>query len=313
LFSVATQPDEDSYTNISILLRATHTREGTGLIMSEGDVQRMPTGVADFDSILQGGLPRGSVVLLLGDVGGGGLEFALTSAAKIGIVKEFPDTRGFMLGDAGKLGVLPERISYVTFSRSKEDILQEVKMSFNRDFSASLEGTLLFKDFSKDYFVHTVVPTNWLESEESGLFTDKKNDGLLESMVDFLDNNAPKSLVIIDSLTDLVVSESVNFQDVVALLKGIQRMAKKWGAVFYVLLTDEILDRKRQQMIIDSVDGVLKFEWARFHHTSKRQRYLYVEKFMSVLPHLDQERIARFATLITSQSGFVVINTERVG
>jgi KaiC/GvpD/RAD55 family RecA-like ATPase len=281
--------------------------------MSEGDVQRMPTGVADFDSILQGGLPRGSVVLLLGDVGGGGLEFALTSAAKIGIVKEFPDTRGFMLGDAGKLGVLPERISYVTFSRSKEDILQEVKMSFNRDFSASLEGTLLFKDFSKDYFVHTVVPTNWLESEESGLFTDKKNDGLLESMVDFLDNNAPKSLVIIDSLTDLVVSESVNFQDVVALLKGIQRMAKKWGAVFYVLLTDEILDRKRQQMIIDSVDGVLKFEWARFHHTSKRQRYLYVEKFMSVLPHLDQERIARFATLITSQSGFVVINTERVG
>jgi hypothetical protein len=90
-------------------------------------------------------------------------------------------------------------------------------------------------------------------------------------------------------------------------------MAKKWGAVFYLLLTDEILDRKRQQMIIDSVDGVLKFEWAKFHHTSKRQRYLYVEKFMSVLPHLDQERIARFATLITSQSGFVVINTERVG
>jgi len=66
-------------------------------------------------------------------------------------------------------------------------------------------------------------------------------------------------------------------------------------------------------MVIDSVDGVLRFEWAKFHHTSKRQRYLYVEKFMSVLPHLDQERIARFATLITSQSGFVVINTERVG
>ncbi|OGS55857.1 MAG: hypothetical protein A3K60_00165 [Euryarchaeota archaeon RBG_19FT_COMBO_56_21] len=281
--------------------------------MSEGDVQRMPTGVADFDSILQGGLPKGSVVLLLGDVGGGGLEFALTSAAKIGIVKEFPDTRSFMLGDAGKAGVLPDKISYVTFSRSKEDILQEVKLSFNKDFYESLKGTLLFKDFSKDYFVHTVVPTNWLDSEESGLFSDKKNDGLLESMADFFDVNAPNSLVIIDSLTDLVVSESINFQDVIALLKGVQRMAKKWGAVFYVMLTDEILDRKRQQMVIDSVDGVLKFEWARFHHTSKRQRYLYVEKFMSVLPHLDQERIARFATLITAQSGFVVINTERVG
>ena len=282
--------------------------------MSEGDVQRIPTGVADFDSIIQGGLPAGSVVLLLGDVGGGGHEFALTSAAKIGIVKEFPDTRTFMLGDAGKHGVLPEKMCYITFSRSKNDILQDVKLSFNRDFYESLKTSLLFKDFSKDYFMHTVVPTAWLDSDQSGgLFSDKKQDGLLESLVDFLDGNAPKSMVILDSLTDLVVSETVDFQDVVALLKGIQRMAKKWGAVFYIILTDEILDRKRQQMIIDSVDGVLKFEWAKFHHTSKRQRYLYVEKFMSVLPHLDQERIARFATLITSQSGFVVINTERVG
>lgn len=277
-------------------------------------MQRIPTGVADFDSIMQGGLPAGSVVLLLGDVGGGGHEFALTSAAKIGIVKEFPDTRTFMLGDAGKHGVLPEKMCYITFSRSRNDILQDVKLSFNRDFYESLKTNLLFKDFSRDYFMHTVVPTAWLDSDQSGdLFSDKKQDGLLESLVDFLDGNAPKSMVIMDSLTDLVVSETIDFQDVIALLKGIQRMAKKWGAIFYLILTDEILDRKRQQMIIDSVDGVFKFEWAKFHHTSKRQRYLYVEKFMSVLPHLDQERIARFATLITSQSGFVVINTERVG
>jgi len=281
--------------------------------MSEGDAERIPTGVADFDSIIRGGLPKGSVVLLLGDVGGGGLEFALTSAAKIGIVKEFPETRAFMLGDAGKAGKLPARMCYITFSRSKEDILQEVKMSFNRDFFESLSHNLLFKDFSKNYFVHTVVPTSWLDADGAGVFSDEKKDGLMESLVDFLENNAPRSMVIVDSLTDLVVSDTVSFQDVIALLKGIQRMAKKWGAVFYLLLTDEILDRKRQQMIIDSVDGVFKFEWAKFHHTSKRQRYLYVEKFMSVLPHLDQERIARFATLITSQSGFVVINTERVG
>ncbi len=281
--------------------------------MSEWDVQRIPTGVADFDSIIGGGLPTGSVVLLLGDVGGGGLEFALTSAAKIGIVKEFPETRSFMLGHAGKAGILPETISYIAFSRSRDDILREVKISFNRDFAESLISNLRFKDFSKDYFMRTVVPSSWTDSDEGALFSEKKEDGLMESLVNFLDANAPKSLVIVDSLTDLVVSDSVKFEDVVSLMKGIQRMAKKWGSVFYVVLTDGILDNRRQQMIIDSVDGVLKFEWAKFHHTSKRQRYLYVEKFMSVLPHLDQERIARFATLITSQSGFVVINTERVG
>jgi KaiC/GvpD/RAD55 family RecA-like ATPase len=281
--------------------------------MSEGDVRRVPTGVADFDSIIQGGMPVGSVVLLLGDVGGGGLEFALTSAAKIGIVKEFPETRNFMLGDAGRGGLLPERMCYVTFSRSRDDILREVKMSFNKDFYDSLSTTLLFKDFSKGYFMHTVVPTTWVDSDQTGLFSDNKENGLLESLVDFLDSNATNSMIIVDSLTDLVVSETVDFEHVVSLLKGMQRMSKKWNSVFYLLLTDNILDRKRQQMVIDSVDGVLKFEWAKFHHTSKRQRYLYVEKFMSVLPHLDQERIARFATLITSQSGFVVINTERVG
>ena len=281
--------------------------------MSEGKVARTPTGVADFDSIVGGGIPVGSVVLLLGDVGGGGLEFALTSAAKIGLVKEFPETRSFMLGHAGKDGVLPEKMAYVTFSRSKEDILREVSLSFTKDFHESIESNLVFKDFSKGYFMRTVVPTSWVGSDGSELFAENRDDDVLESFVTFLDANAPNSLVVIDSLTDLVVSETVKFDDVVALMKGIQRMAKKWKSVFYVLLTDEILDRRRQQMIIDSVDGVLRFEWAKFHHTSKRQRYLYVEKFMSVLPHLDQERIARFATLITSQSGFVVINTERVG
>jgi len=283
------------------------------VVMSEGNVQRIPTGVADFDSILGGGLPTGSVVLLLGDVGGGGHEFALTSAAKIGIVKEFPETRSFMLGHAGKDGILPEKMSYIAFSRSREDILREVKMSFNRDFSDSLVSNLMFKDFSKSYFMRTIVPSSWTDSDEGALFADTKEDGLMESLVNFLDANAPKSLVIVDSLTDLIVSDTVKFEDVVSLMKGIQRMAKKWGSVFYIILTDGILDNRRQQMIIDSVDGVLKFEWAKYHHTSKRQRYLYVEKFMSVLPHLDQERIARFATLITSQSGFVVINTERVG
>lgn len=281
--------------------------------MSEGDIQRIPTGVADFDSILGGGLPTGSVVLLLGDVGGGGLEFALTSAAKIGIVKEFPETRSFMLGHAGKDGILPEKLSYIAFSRSREDILREVKLSFNRDFADSLVSNLMFKDFSKSYFMRSVVPSSWTDSDEGAMFSDNKEDGLMESLVNFLDANAPGSLVIVDSLTDLIVSDTVKFEDVVSLMKGIQRMAKKWRSVFYVILTDGILDNRRQQMIIDSVDGVLKFEWAKFHHTSKRQRYLYVEKFMSVLPHLDQERIARFATLITSQSGFVVINTERVG
>ena len=65
-------------------------------------------------------------------------------------------------------------------------------------------------------------------------------------------------------------------------------------------------------MIIDSVDGVLVFEWSRHTTSSKRQRYIYIAKFVSLMPHLDEQRIARFATTLTSQSGLVVIDTERI-
>lgn len=283
--------------------------------MSEGKLTRMPTGVADFDSIINGGLPAGSVVLLLGDVGAGQLEFALTSAAKIGLVKNHPETSDFFLGHASRNCYLPENISYITFSKSKDDILQEVKLSFNSDYYQSLSRNLLFKDFSEEYFIRSLVPTNWVgDSGSKKLFSQtKSNKDLMEELIVYLDGNAPRSMVIIDSLTDLVLNESIQFTEVIAVLRGLQRMAKKWKSLIYLIMTDGILDKMKQQMIIDSVDGVLMFEWAKYHHSSKRQRYMYVEKFMSVLPHLDQERISRFATLVTSQSGFVVVNTERVG
>jgi len=275
----------------------------------------MPTGVADFDSIIKGGLPAGSVVLLLGDVGAGQLEFALTSAAKLGIVINHPETFDFFLGHAARKGVLPESMSYITFSKSREDILQEVKLSFNSDYYNSLSHNLKFRDFSEEYFMRTLVPINWVgKSKSRGLFSSTNSDGkLLEQLISYLDDNARNSMITIDSLTDLVLSDSIAFADLIAFLKGLQRMAKKWKSLIYLIMTDGILDNRKQQMIIDSVDGVLMFEWTKYHHTSKRQRYMYVEKFMSVLPHLDQERISRFATLVTSQSGFVVINTERVG
>jgi hypothetical protein len=97
------------------------------------------------------------------------------------------------------------------------------------------------------------------------------------------------------------------------VLRGMTRIAKQWNGIVYLILTRDIVDERKQRMIMDSVDGALVFEWSKFAMSSKRQRYLYVEKFMSILPHLDKERIARFATVVTSESGLVVIDTERVG
>jgi KaiC/GvpD/RAD55 family RecA-like ATPase len=274
-------------------------------------IRRIPTGVADFDSIINGGFPAGSVVLLLGELGAGQVEFSLTSAAKLALVKDHPESLEYFLGRSLKNRKLPEKLCYVTFARSEEDILQEISISFNDEFYEAFKNNVVFKDFSSSYFKHTLVPSSW--TGDKSLFGSKAEDNVLEGLVEFLDENAPESLIIIDSITDLVVNAKIEINDLISVLRGMQRMAKKWGGVIYLILAEDILEKRLQKMIMDSVDGSLVFEWSKFQRSSKRQRYLYVEKFMSILPHLDKERIARFATVVTSQSGLVVIDTERIG
>ena len=43
--------------------------------MQELKRQKMPTGIESLDPILDGGVPRGSVILLTGDLGAGNNEF----------------------------------------------------------------------------------------------------------------------------------------------------------------------------------------------------------------------------------------------
>ncbi len=271
----------------------------------------IPTGVADFDSIIKGGFPAGSVVLLVGDIGAGQMEFALTSAAKLAMVKENPESVAFMLG-AGKDSRLPEKICYITFSRSRDEVLAELQSAFNGDFYDAFERLVKFKDFSSAYFRKTMVPRSWAGEASSIFASGGSSDNILEELVNYLDENAPGSMIVIDSLTDLVVSANIEITDLIAVLRGMQRVAKKWGGVVYLVLTNNVLDEKKQRMIMDSVDGSLVFEWSRYANSSRRQRYIYVEKFISLMPHLDKERIARFATVVTAQSGLVVIDTERI-
>ncbi|MFQ6127753.1 MAG: RAD55 family ATPase [Thermoplasmata archaeon] len=273
-------------------------------------VKRIPTGVADFDTIVKGGLPSGSLVLLLGDVGAGQQEYVYTSAAKLAIVRDNPQLKVYYLGQACDDGILPEKIDYITFSRSKEDILKEVAASFNPHFYNALRKYTAFKDFSGQYFRHTIVPPSWT-SREDVPFGEKPAD-LLESVVEFLDSSATKSMVIIDSITDLVETDIVHPKDLISTVKGLQRASKKWDGIVYLLLTKGIMEEKYQQMLIDSVDGVLVFEWRSYLNSSKRQRYMYVGKFMSVLPHLELEKIARFPTMVTSNRGLIVVYVERI-
>src|SRR6266566_2524024 len=272
-------------------------------------VRKVPTGIADLDSIVDGGFPSGSTILLWGDIGAGMQEYVYTAGSKTALVNERPEARHYYLGDRCDDSDLPTQVCYVTFSRSKDIILQELATSFNGDYYRAFRDHTVFKDFSSVYFRHSVVPATW--TNEDDVF-DRPSTNILEELVAFLDENAHDSMVVIDSITDLAVSDIVEINDLVTTIKGLQRVAKRWNGLVYLMLTRGILERRHESLLMDSTDGCLVFEWRTSTRSSNRQRYMYLEKFTGVLPHLPRDKIARFPTMVSSNTGLVVVYMERI-
>jgi KaiC/GvpD/RAD55 family RecA-like ATPase len=273
---------------------------------------RVPTCVTAFDSIVMGGLPAGSLVLLLGDVGAGQREFAFTSAAKLAIAKNFPRRRERIIDPSYKGLVIPKGCQYISFSKSREEILREAAISYNRDLYEGFKLNLTFRDLSKSYFRHSLVPSNWTATEESSLFDDGGQKDILEEMVNSLDESGGRSLIIVDSLTDLFTNNSIAPDQVIYLLKGLKRISKKWDGLVYLILTKGVIPPDLERNIEDIADGVLIFEWQRSKMYSKLRRYLYVGKFIGVLPHIHDAQISRFNIDVNARSGLIVANTEKI-
>ncbi len=76
-------------------------------------MERIPFGIARLDSIIHGGAPPGSVVLIAGDAGAGAREFLYTSAVMNGLAHEDTELFDLHYGDAHEDSVLPEEIHYI--------------------------------------------------------------------------------------------------------------------------------------------------------------------------------------------------------
>src|SRR5437879_8602056 len=153
-------------------------------------IRKVPTGIADLDSIVDGGFPSGSTILLAGAIGAGMQEYVYTAASKTALVNERPEARHYYLGDHCDDADVPSQVCYVTFSRSKEIILQEIATSFNGDYFRAFRDRTVFKDFSSTYFRHSVVPASWTQQDD--LF-DLPSTNILEELVTFLHANATDS------------------------------------------------------------------------------------------------------------------------
>jgi len=270
---------------------------------------RVPSCIPDLDEIIMGGFPPGSVILLFGDVGAGQNEFAYSTVYKLSIGIEDPREWGFFIGRRYDHCLIPKELHYISLSRSKEEITSEIKAGFSEDFYRKFMKSVSFHDLSPIYFSNSIIPSSW--TKDNALFPSKSKD-LIGTIIETFQKNGPNSLVILDSLTDVAAYSKLSRDDLITFLKGLRLAAKAWNGVVYLLLTKDILDKQLETHILDCVDGVLAFEWARHLGASRRMRYFYIPKFVGVLPHIDSMRIMRFNSIVTANDGFIVLNIEKI-
>jgi len=295
----------------------------------EEELKIMPTGISSLDGPMGGGFPAGSLVLLMGEVGSGYTEFAMTSSVMLAATKA-----GRLSSPPGKKIVLPEDIWWVTFTRPQSDLMSEMALSFDSDLYELFRKQANFKDLSGDYFATSSVPLEWVSEKLVGTRRGErletlgrtlagvyrlaerpssKPKGLLNSLADFLTKRSSNNVVILHTLTDLAMlySESeASWYEFMIFLRGLQRATKKWGGLIYTSLDANLLERRMEQEIAACVDGVLTFEWVQAG-PAERRRTLYIKKFRR-LPSSAGGAAMRFNVNLTPSVGLQVIKPELI-
>ena len=269
-------------------------------------IKKVPTGISSLDPIIKGGIPGGSFILALGEVGAGSQEFIYTSMLGLSqLAKDPPKTNGTEL---------PKKICYISLTKTRENIIQDIATMHTADIK-DVEDNLIFVDLSEQYFSRSHVPPSWT-AYTGDIFKagQKRTKSLFNLLVETMDKYATNNLVIIDSLTDLVRSsytDNITWNDLVSLLKGMERMAKQWNCVIYALMTADIFDNSKQEEVSDCVDGVLVFAWD-VTGVNQRQRTMYIKKFRGLMPYLEEDNVVKFETNVTAKHGFEISNIREI-
>jgi KaiC/GvpD/RAD55 family RecA-like ATPase len=264
--------------------------------------QKMPTGITSLDPILDGGVPPGSVILLLGDLGGGNYEFVYSSVVNILDLMRTETPPGILV---------PKEIRYITFTRLKEDVRQEILRSFQAEDIGGKLDSVQFDDLSERYFDKSIVPDDWYSPSDIITRMEKRSDykNILSVLFDVMNNAKNDSLIILDSITDIATQHNIPnlWNDLIGFLRGFQRIAKKKNITIYLLLSRGVLETAKELEIADMADAVLLFKWEE-SMGARRQRVMYFEKFRGVMPHLEERDLVKFAVRISTSGGFEVSN-----
>jgi archaellum biogenesis ATPase FlaH len=277
-------------------------------------MDRIPFGIPRLDSTIGGGAPPGSVVLLSGEAGAGAREFMYTAALMNGLHRADPDLFDLHYGDIDDYTNIPEAANYISYTAQKRQLRDEMALAMDDEIVEAAVESVTFHDLSSEYFRLSAVPREWYRDEVdtiSDLSQTDSRKSIAEALGDQLTANADGTLVVIDSITDLIEapSDDLSWGDIPVILKGITRAASDWGGLVLIHVNREALDAQRHGQLVDAVNGTLVFEWE--SGGSTRDRTLVVKQFGGVLSRIQAEDIVQFETEI-GESGFDISDVRKI-
>lgn len=176
--------------------------------------------------------------------------------------------------------MLPEKVWYIIFSKTKEDVLRDVKIRFNEDLAEAFENVVQFKEFMKDYYASTLAPL-WGAGEELPKTEEEEADKIeiIRSMIEFLERKGKNSLILIDSLDDLIRAfPSGEENRLLGALRSIQTHNKNnWNSLILNRLTEGVFEGSVEESIFSMADGV--FDFKSTTSGGKKRRVLNCRKF----------------------------------
>ncbi len=279
---------------------------------SHAILESVPTGVPGFDLAVGGGVPSGSLVILLGEAGAGHREFAYTGALGL-----YHRLNGSIEPVPRELRLL-RSLCYFSIARSKEDILDGVARLFpNSPETSRLHREMAFRDLSDIYFAGSNAPVSWVLQERPRTLASLKRAGhkmgLLQELLPALNQHGPNSMVILDSLTSLAryCAGEGGWRDLLFFVEALQRAAKGWRGLLLALLDADTLGFQRQEELLAAADGVLRFQWEEMPDRA-RQRTMHVQKFRGLLPRLAREHLPKFEVGVTPGAGLELTHVRLV-
>ena len=277
-------------------------------------MSNVPFGIARFDSILDGGAPPGSVVLLAGESGAGAREFLYTSAAMTALARTDEELFDLYYGDVHDEAEVPPEVHYLSFTADPGDITREMQYTMTEEIVESAVNGITFRDLSPEFFNVSPIPREWYEGETrslSDLGEDDRREDVLTALGDYLTEYATGNLVCIDSVTDLVssVSDDLAWSDITMLMRGLRKAAYHWGGLILVLVNEDALTEGEFGTLMDASSGTLRFSWE--SGGSQRARTMVVREFRGVLSRIEAENIVRFETEI-HDGGFDISDVRKI-